>query len=90
MQQTLFNFDETFRRKLKAVAKRRGVSIKTIVEEAVWPVIKDEDIFDEEISSFRKPVAVSKDILSIGMSIPPEERARRMAGDSRFADIMSL
>ena len=90
MQQTLFNFDETFRRKLKAGAQRRGVSMKTLVEEAVWPVIKDEDVFEEELASLKKPVAVSSVIANIGMTIPRDERERRMREDPRFADIMSL
>ena len=90
MQQTLFNFDETFRRKLKAGAARRGISMKTLVEEAVWPLVKDEDVFEEELRSLTKPLSLSPELESLGISIPTDERARRMKEDPRFADIMSL
>ena len=90
MQQTLFNFDETFRRKLKAASRRRGISMKSFIEEAVWPLVKDEDVFEEELAALVKPGEVSAELMSIGKRIPEEERRRRMQEDERFADIMSI
>lgn len=88
-RQTIFRFNDIFLMKLRKHAKSQGKSMKSIVEECVWPVIKEEYVFQEELLSIKKPECVGK-WADVGINIPSEERDRRMKTDKRFADNMAL
>ena len=86
--QAIFKFDEVFYAKLKKHAKAHKISMKSLVEKHLWPVIKDEITFEDELRQLDKSVEPDSELSSIGIVI--ENKEERMRTDSRFAELSEL